>query len=565
MIKNNNIIIIILIGSLIFSGFVSAQNSILKKSDQSLNLFEDEYDMVIITPNVYSNNLIPLIDHKNSNGIKTYIKNVEDIENEFTGRDLAEKIKYFIKNSIEEFSIKYALLIGYTTDIPCRYTHIFFDQPFDYPTPEEWIFPSDFYYADIYNNNGDFSSWDSNNNSVFAEYHWNGNTDEIDLTPDIYIGRLACTNEEQINTCVNKIIEYESSSAWSEAWFTNLVLIAGDGIPFDDENIDESEYLQEFIIDIMDGFIPVKIWASNGGLSDAYNINDAINQGAGFVFFNGHGFHDLWATYLHNSNIWVPPGYYRTFHINQLNNSNKLPIVLSDACYHLQYDDYPDCFGWSFVSNPNGGAIAFIGGSDTDLAYAGSRIVEKGIEKLDLEICKIYQEGEQFLGDLWGKGLINYQPIEDDLVDIITILQNHLFGDPSLKIAGNSQHPIKPEPPIGPSECKRRTQYNFTAMTTDPDNDLLYYLFDWGDNSISNWIGPFESGIICNTSHIWKRSGSYEIKVKAKDDNGMQSEWSDPLEVSISKNKTIKLIDIINDLIDENSLKFRLLRQLIRL
>ena len=83
---------------------------------------------------------------------------------------------------------------------------------------EEWIFPSDFYYADIYDNNGNFSSWDSNNNSVFAEYHWYGNTDEIDLKPDVYIGRLACTNEEQLNTCINKIIEYESSSSWSD-WF----------------------------------------------------------------------------------------------------------------------------------------------------------------------------------------------------------------------------------------------------------------------------------------------------------------------------------------------------------
>ena len=34
----------------------------------------------------------------------------------------------------------------------------------------------------------------------------------------------------------------------------------------------------------MDSFIPNCVWASNGRLNNAYNINDAIEDGAGFVF-----------------------------------------------------------------------------------------------------------------------------------------------------------------------------------------------------------------------------------------------------------------------------------------
>jgi hypothetical protein len=530
------ILTIILITMIILGGFSVNSISINDNLDSNSINYE-EYDLLIISKTSYDNYIQPLIEHKNSLGIKTYFKSIEEIYVENEGRDSPEKIKYYIKQTIEDYNIKYVLLIGSFEDIPGRYTHVFFDEPFDYPTPEYWEFTSDFYYADIYDENGDFCSWDSNQNNVFAEYHWNGNTDKIDLTPDIYLGRLACIDTTQVETVVNKIIQYENQKAWEKDWFTNLVLISGDGIPFDPEAIDESEYLQEQIIDIMDGFIPNRVWASLGRLNDAYNINDAINEGAGFVFFNGHGNYNIWATYKHQSNIMVPPGYYRTTHINELTNILTLPIVISDACYHLQYDFHNDCFGWSFVSNPNGGSIAFIGGSDTDLAYAGTRIVEKGIEKMCLKLCNLYKNGISILGELWGRSLIEYQPIENDIVDLLTIIQNHLFGDPSLQIAGRSQSPLKPEPPQGQSEGKIEIEYEFTALTYDPDEDDLYYLFDWGDESFSNWIGPFRSGEICNASHIWNKQGDYQIRVKAKDTHGIQSEWSDPLPISMPKSK----------------------------
>ncbi len=528
------ILTIIQIFSLISIGVLSIE---IPHSYQSSSL--DEYDMVIITSLEYENLILPLIYHKNSIGIKTFFKTIDEIYDEYEGRDEAEKIKYYIKNMVEEYNVSYVLLIGDSRDIPGRYTHVFFDEPFDYPTPEEWVFTSDFYYADIYDKAGLFSSWDDNKNNVFAEYHWNGNTDEIDLTPDIYVGRLACVNQFQVQTCVDKIIQYENQKSWSKDWFTNLVLISGDGIPFDSESIDESEYLQDIVIDIMDGFIPNCIWASNGGLDNAYNINNAINEGAGFVFFNGHGNYDLWVTYLHNTYYMVPPGTYKVFHINELSNKNALPIVISDACYHLQYDIHDNCFGWSFVSNPDGGAIAFIGGCDTDLAYAGTRIVEKGIEKICLKLCNLYKNGTSTLGELWGKSLIEYKPIEYDIVDLLTILQNHLFGDPSLQIAGRSQPPIKPDAPKGQMEGKIKVEYKFTASTQDPDDDDLYYLFDWGDGIFSEWIGPFESGLLCNATHIWYKQGEYQIRVKAKDTNGIQSPWSESLVISMPKSKLI--------------------------
>ena len=49
--------------------------------------------------------------------------------------------------------------------------------------------------------------------------------------------------------------------------------------------------------------------------------------------------------------------------------------------------------------------------------------------------------------------------------------------------------------------------------------------------------GELNSGVYFTSTHIWNEAGNYEIKVKAKDIHGIQSEWSDPLVVSMPKYK----------------------------
>ncbi|MCK4416419.1 MAG: PKD domain-containing protein, partial [Thermoplasmatales archaeon] len=66
-----------------------------------------------------------------------------------------------------------------------------------------------------------------------------------------------------------------------------------------------------------------------------------------------------------------------------------------------------------------------------------------------------------------------------------------------------------------------------------PEGDQILYLFDWGDNTTSEWLGPYDSGATVNAVHAWNDVGDYEIKVKAKDINGSASGWSDPLSITI--------------------------------
>ncbi len=99
------------------------------------------------------------------------------------------------------------------------------------------------------------------------------------------------------------------------------------------------------------------------------------------------------------------------------------------------------------------------------------------------------------------------------------------------------EHPLEKPIVQGPSFGKIGETYQYSALTLDDDSDQLYYLFDWGDGNTSGWLGPFGTNKTCETSHIWLDIGEYEIRAKAKDINGLESEWSDPLPVSMPKNR----------------------------
>jgi hypothetical protein len=71
----------------------------------------------------------------------------------------------------------------------------------------------------------------------------------------------------------------------------------------------------------MDGFIPDKIWATNGRLQFGANIDSAIENATGFLYMTGHGTDETWATHPHNDfQTWWPIGSYFYVRIELLFN-----------------------------------------------------------------------------------------------------------------------------------------------------------------------------------------------------------------------------------------------------
>jgi len=94
---------------------------------------------------------------------------------------------------------------------------------------------------------------------------------------------------------------------------------------------------------------------------------------------------------------------------------------------------------------------------------------------------------------------------------------------------------LYPNQPIltGPKSGIAGISYDYEVTTEDPENDQVYFMFDWDDGTTSGWLGPYDSGATCTTSHIWNKNVKYKVRVRAKDDGDHLSEWSDPLTVSL--------------------------------
>ena len=106
-------------------------------------------------------------------------------------------------------------------------------------------------------------------------------------------------------------------------------------------------------------------------------------------------------------------------------------------------------------------------------------------------------------------------------------------------ISSENHPPDKPARPSGSTHGKVGVSYSYESLTNDPDGDHIYYMFDWDDGTTSEWKGPYNSGDSICVSHIWNVRGSYAVKVKAKDSHGLEGIWSDPLPISMPKNKAI--------------------------
>ena len=523
-------------------------------TNQTINNNEEIFDLLIISPNEFKTSLQNLVSHKNLMNVSSKLVTLKEIYNgeyfDMQGYDEQEQIKYFIKNAIETWEITSVLLVGSAEIIPTRLTHI------NVGDFDKEIFVSDLYYADIYNETNDFSTWDTNNNHIYAEYDWDGETDDLDLYPDIYIGRLACIDINEVDTVVNKIISFETNEHYKEHWFSNLIVIGGDSFPGDADEVLEGEFVNTKVIELMDGFIPTKIWASNGALGGANPtgssiILNTINNGAGFIDFSGHGNTQKYATHpFEMENIWLPTPYggYSNSDIKKLDNNEKLPIVVTGACSVAKFNKDDDCFSWSFLINPNGGGIGSFGSTGLGYAYLGKDVTYGLVEKMATDMFKAYENNVKTLGEMWAYGIERNIKSRMDATEYKTVEEWQLFGDPTLKIAGDSQSPQKPII-SGPTSGRKGKVYTYEASATDIDNDSLYYCFDWGDGTFSEWLGPYESGESISTSNSWTEKGENEIRVSVKDEQGTHSKWSDPLPISISKNNKFKIFDFIFNLL----------------
>ena len=122
--------------------------------------------------------------------------------------------------------------------------------------------------------------------------------------------------------------------------------------------------------------------------------------------------------------------------------------------------------------------------------------------------------------------------------------------------------PSKPHKPAGPNTGVPDMELGFTTSSTAP-KDPIYYKWDWGDGTNTDWMGRYNSNELCEATHTWKEKDIYKIRVKAKDVDGWESPWSDPLSVSLPKSKIYLRTPLLTRLIENHPYLLSLVQHLL--
>jgi len=532
----------------------------------------DSYDFVIVTTtqnglNYWATsgslpyNWDSLLTHHASDGISGTLVTRQDIDacaDYQNGtplfNDAPAHIREFCRDAYQDWGTEYVLIAGDSDTIPARQMKTAYESSID---------------ADVY-----WSNLDLNFNAD-ADNLWGEEGDSgFDLYSELYIGRLTCDTPQDVSNWMTKSLYYAQNT--EDTNLDNAAFYGGDtgwnsqGDDFEDYSAIKGTTNWLGPIPNNDG--PFPAWA---GFQYGFETWNEVNPG------NTFNLSVKWTAEPPNPGGWQ--GGSDSAAIaglkNAINNDQvtllsgiahadpSMSLDVYNTAWESQYTntkpffihDY-GCHCGDFSAADDGVLHSMLFHSDTELAFAAVYNTCYGWGNLDStnsssafqqkEFWDYFFDTENNSGDLsnWQLGKAQAWS-KDKMAPTINwdysygtwraILQGCLlFGDPAqtIRTPHPSQSPLKPTTPIGPNSGIWNAEYSYSSSSSDPENDQIYYLFNWDDGSNSGWLGPYSSGQTATGSHIWTELGTYSVTVKARDVWGAGSPISDPKTVVITDN-----------------------------
>jgi len=282
------------------------------------------YDYVIITNSTLEPYFQRLLNWRKRLGWAGVIRTTNWINSNYTGRDLPEKIRNFIRDYFNNYGTMWVLLGGDTSVVPTRRARAVVGQYVG-------NIPCDLYYADLQ------WSWDSNNDNIFGEY----GQDTTDLYYDLYVGRASVDDTNQVKTFVSKVITHETNPPTD---YLRRILLVEASLWAGYDSAQSNDSIQNFL---PSGWSAVRIRGPN----NTTMVRDSLNHGFQFCHMVGHG--NDYGIY-HNSTA-----YYSTSVTSGHNNGSRVGLINSIACYPGNFE-YNDCLAEASHNCATGGALSVI-------------------------------------------------------------------------------------------------------------------------------------------------------------------------------------------------------------
>lgn len=419
-------------------------------------------DYIIITSKDLKSEFQRLANWKTQKGVPTIVKELESIQEEYQGSDLAEKIHAYLQECYRKWGAGLFVLLGGDVNIiPARY--------FNVPPGQKYAgdYPSDAYYTDL---NCD---WNANKNHLFTEW----GKDKMKQDRLCYIGRASVENVKEAKIFINKVLLYEKMENMNTKYLMNHLAASAyisksesTGKLYNDAKASINNYLSHYP--------QIKKWY----LFDHYNCTcsqhddktiyhsgqelnkehflSALQDGGDSGLNHFHVVYHMDHSHpraLGTSSIDKHESIYIQ-DVDNLRNKDFLQIFISGGCMPAKFDE--DCIAEHFINTPNGGAVAFIGNScfgvsDEDYQYKDflNGLYKEQITSIGCLLSLMIEESNQQYNGGYVLSLPDYYRL-------------HLLGDPEMPVW--SAVPQKLEVNVTPTQIEAGTNTITVQITNLP-------------------------------------------------------------------------------------------------
>lgn len=345
-------------------------------------------DYIIITAEKFLDQATELADYRQQNdGLSPVVVTQEQILNEFASGAadpiaLRDYVKFLWDRATEagEQLPKYLLFFGDTTyDYKGILENAYTNYVYTYQTRES------LHRVGAYGTDDFFAFMDDNEGS----FNEDGGTSNSELT-DLGVGRIPAQTRSEAASAIAKIKLYESDQV-NGAWQNRFTFAADDNFPQTSDqdlhliNADETARLMNTnepgirVKKIYEFSYPAEITGGGREVPEAtQDLIDAFNQGSLVINYSGHGNEQT----LSDENLFTS-GY-----IARLNNTNRLPVLVTATCQFGRYDDRNEQSGAEqLLFTNNGGIIAAF--TTTRVVYTSGSVSSSNNFGLNIALSQV--------------------------------------------------------------------------------------------------------------------------------------------------------------------------------